>query len=116
MWSQSVGVARWVRPAISMLRTSFSGGLGQEWEYDFMLFLREVLLCNNIKCWFFLVFLMLLWLCPFSKIKLFLVWVCLTTFLCFIIFFLDFIIVFKRINYPVLSWVNPVWVPLVFFS
>ena len=52
----------------------------------------------------------------FSKIKLFLVWVCLTTFLCFIISFLDFIIVFKRINYPVLSWVDPVWVPLVFFS
>ena len=25
---------------------------------------------------FMLVFLMLLWLCPFSKIKLFLVWVC----------------------------------------
>ena len=51
----------------------------------------------------------------FSKIKLFLVWVCLATFLCFIISFLDFIIVFKRIIYPVLSWVNPVWVPLVFF-
>ena len=26
------------------------------------------------------------------------------------------IIVFERINYPVLNWVNPVWVPLVFFS
>ena len=37
-------------------------------------------------------------------------------FLCFIISFLDFIIVFKRINYPVLNWVNPVWVPLVSFS
>ena len=37
-------------------------------------------------------------------------------FLCFIISFLDFIIVFKRIFYPVLSWVNPVWVPLDFFS
>ena len=34
----------------------------------------------------------------------------------FFISFLDFIIVFKRINFPVLSWVNPVWVPLVFFS
>ena len=45
---------------------------------------------------FMLVFLMLLWSCPFfSKIILFLVWVCLATFLCFIIFFLDFIIVFK---------------------
>ena len=32
----------------------------------------------------------------FSKIKLFLLWVCLSTFLCFIISFLDFIIVFKR--------------------
>ena len=27
-------------------------------------------------------------------------WVCLVTFLCFIISFLDIIIVFKRINYP----------------
>ena len=34
----------------------------------------------------------------------------------FYYFFLRFIIVFKRINYPVLNWVNPVWVPLVFFS
>ena len=65
---------------------------------------------------FVLVFLMFLWFCPCSKIKLFLLWVCLSTFLCFIISFLDFIIVFKRINYPVLNWVNPVWVPLVFFS
>ena len=52
----------------------------------------------------------------FSKIELFLVWVCLSTFLCFIISFVDFIIVFNRINYPVLSWVNPLRVPLVFFS
>ena len=51
----------------------------------------------------------------FSKIKLFLVWVCLSTFFCLIISFVDFVIVFKRIIYPVLSWVNPVWVPLVFF-
>ena len=52
----------------------------------------------------------------FQNIKLFLVWVCLTTFLCLIISFLGFILVFKRIKYPVLSRVNPVWVPLVFFS
>ena len=66
---------------------------------------------------FMLVCLMLLWSGPFfSKIKLFLVWVCLATFLCFIISFLEFIIVSKRINYPVLNWVNSVWVPLVFFS
>ena len=36
---------------------------------------------------FMLVFLMLLWLCPFfSKIKLFLVWVCLATFFCVLLF------------------------------
>ena len=52
----------------------------------------------------------------FSKKKLFLVWVCLATFWCFIVSFLDLVIVFKRINYPVLSWFNPVWVPWVFFS
>ena len=63
--------------------------------------------------WFFLSFVGCV---LFSKIKLFLVWVCLSTFLCFIISFLDFIIVFKRINYPVLNWVNPVWVPMVSFS
>ena len=51
----------------------------------------------------FLVFLLSLWLCLFSKIELFLVWVCLTTFWCFIISFLDLVIVFKRLNYPVLS-------------
>ena len=50
------------------------------------------------------------------KIELFLVWVCLATLLCFIISFLDFIIVFKRIIYLVLNCVKPVWVPLVFFS
>ena len=64
---------------------------------------------------FIVVFLMFRWLCPFFKNQIFLVWVCLSTFLCFIISFLDFIIVFKRINYPVLNWVNPVWVPLVSF-
>ena len=52
----------------------------------------------------------------FSKIKLFLVWVSFSNFLRFIISFLDFVIVFKRINYPVLNWVNPVRVPLVLFS
>ena len=52
----------------------------------------------------------------FQKSNCFLVWVCLTTFLCFIVSFLDFIIVFKRINDPVLSWVNPVWVTLLFSS
>ena len=64
---------------------------------------------------FFWSFLCYFWLCPFFKIKFFLVWVCLSTFLWFIISFLDFVIVFKRISYPVLNWVNPVWVPLVFF-
>ena len=59
---------------------------------------------------------MLLMVVSFFKNQIVLVWVCLSTFLCFIISFVDFIIVFKRINYPVLSWVNPVWVPLVLFS
>ena len=39
MWSQSVDVARWVRPAIEHAQDVLSGGLGQEWEYDFKLFL-----------------------------------------------------------------------------
>ena len=39
VWSQSVDVARWVRPAIEHAQDVLSGGLGQEWEYDFVLFL-----------------------------------------------------------------------------
>ena len=37
--SQSVDVARWVRPAIAHAHDVLSGGLGQGWEYDFVLFL-----------------------------------------------------------------------------
>ena len=62
---------------------------------------------------FMVVFLMFRWLCPFFKNRI--VFGMGLSF-DFIISFLDFIIVFKRINYPVLNWVNPVWVPLVFFS
>ena len=68
-----------------------------------------------ILCWFFegscfvLTFLLSYFLFSFcfvgyvlfSKIKLFLFWVCLATFWCFIVSFLDLVIVFKRINYPV---------------
>ena len=61
---------------------------------------------------FIVIFLMFRWLCLFFKNQI----VFGMGFLCFIISFLDFIIVFKRINYPVLNWVNPVWVPLVSFS
>ena len=43
-------VARWVRPAIEHAQDGLSGGLGQEWEYDFMLFLGEVLLLDNLLC------------------------------------------------------------------
>ena len=39
MWSQSVDEARWVNPAIEHAQDVLAGGLGQEWEYDIMLFL-----------------------------------------------------------------------------
>ena len=65
---------------------------------------------------FMLVFLMLLWLCPFFKNQIVFGMGLSSDFFVFYDYFLDFIIVFKRINYPVLNWVNPVWVPLVFFS
>ena len=110
--SQSVDVAQCVRPAIEHAQDVLSGGLGQEWEYVFMLFLWEVLLCANILCSIFFWFFFCYFGCVlFSKIKLFLVWVCLATFWCFIISFLDLVTVFKRINCPVLSRFNPVWVP-----
>ena len=37
--SQSVDVARWVRPAIEHAQDVLPGGLGKEWEYDCMRFL-----------------------------------------------------------------------------
>ena len=58
-----------------------------------------------------LVFLMLLWFCPFFKTRIVFGMGLSCDFLCFLISFLDF----KRINYPVLNWVNPVWVPLISF-
>ena len=63
---------------------------------------------------FVLVFLMFLWLCPFFKNQI--VFVMGLSFDFFVFYYFFLIIVFKRINYPVLNWVNPVWVPLVFFS
>ena len=66
---------------------------------------------------FMLVFLMLIWLYPFFKNQIFFgMGLSCDFFVFFMISFLDFIIVFKRISYPVLNWVNPVWVPLVFLS
>ena len=65
---------------------------------------------------FMLVFFMLLWLCPFFKNQIVFGMGLSCDFFVFIISFLDFIKVFKRIIYPVFNWVNSVWVPLVFFS
>ena len=66
---------------------------------------------------FFWSFLCYFWLCPFFKNQIvFGLGLSFDFFVFFIISFVDFIIVFKRLNYPVLNWVNPVWVPLVFFS
>ena len=67
MWSQSVDVARWVRPAIEHAQDVLSGGFGQEWEYDFVLVFQGVLFCVNVFVILFLVFLLLFWLCPFFK-------------------------------------------------
>ena len=43
--SQSVDVAQWVRPAIEHAQDVLSGGLGQEWEYKFMLSFLEGPVC-----------------------------------------------------------------------
>ena len=51
----------------------------------------------------FLFFLMFLWLCPFFKNQIVFGLGLSCDFFVFYISFLDFLIVFKRINYPVLS-------------
>ena len=65
---------------------------------------------------FMLVFLMFRWLCPFLKNQIVFGLGLFCDFFCCIVSFLDLVMVFKKINYPVLSWFNPVWVPWVFFS
>ena len=67
-----------------MLRTS-SGGLGQEWEYDIMLFLLGVLLCVNILyCVFFCVlFCVTLVVSFFQKLNCF--WFEFVFWLCFLV-------------------------------
>ena len=73
--------------------------------------------CERFYVGFIVVFLMFRWLCPFfQKSNCFWYGFVFRLFCVLLFLFLDFIIVFKRINYPVLNWVNPVWVPLVFFS
>ena len=54
MWSQSVDVARWVRPAIEHAQDILSGGLDQEGEYDFVLVFKGscfvLIFCYIIFC------------------------------------------------------------------
>ena len=120
MWSQSVDVARWVRPAIEHAQDVLSGGLGQEWEYDFVLclvwFFKGPCFVLTFYVILFFVFLLFRWLCPFLKNQIGFGLGLSCVFWCFIVSFLDLVIVFKRIRYPVLSWFNPVWVLWVFFS
>ena len=70
----------------------------------------------NLSCLFYYWFFPFLsWLCPFLKSSNRFFWICLSTFLCFVLLCSDLKVVFKRIVYPVLSCVNPAWVPWVFF-
>ena len=68
-----------------------------------MLVFYGVLFCVNFLCcvcyWFFPFVVLVV---SFSQKSNCLVWVCLSTFWCFILSFLDLSIVFKRINYRVL--------------
>ena len=96
MWSQSVGVAQWVRPAISMLRTSFSGGLARNGSMISCCFFERSCYVLTFYVGFFSDFSYVTLVVSFFKNQIVFGWVCLTTFLCFIISFLDFIIVFKE--------------------
>ena len=67
MWSQSVDVARWVRPAIEHAQDVLSGGLGQEGEYDFVLVFKGSCFVLTFLLYSLFVFLLFRWLCPFLK-------------------------------------------------
>ena len=69
-----MGVASWVRPPIEHAQEVLSGELGQDWEYNFMLFFfggGGVLFVFKISCLFYYCFFFLscLGCALFSKIK-----------------------------------------------
>ena len=67
VWSQSVVVARWVRPAIEHAQDVLSGGLGLEWS---MLFSEASRFVFNLSCLFLTDFFLFGFGCfLFSKIK-----------------------------------------------
>ena len=66
-------------------------------------------------CWFFLVFLMLLWLCPFFKNQIVFGLGLSCDFFVFYYLFLRLYNSLQKNKLSSFNWVNPVWVPLVFF-
>ena len=62
MWSQSVDVARWVRPAIEHAQDVLSGGSMISCGFS-----ERSCYVITFYVGFMLVFLMFLWLCPFFK-------------------------------------------------
>ena len=104
--SQSVDVARKVRPPIGHAQDVISGGLGQEWEYETMLsFCGGPVCVQPFVLFLLLVFSFFLsWLCPFLKNQIVFFWVCRSTFWCFVLLCSVLKVFFKRTIYPVLIW------------
>ena len=67
MWSQSVDVARWVRPAIEHAQDVLFGGLGQEGSMISCWFFKGPYFALTFFAILFFVFLLFRWLCPFLK-------------------------------------------------
>ena len=102
--SQSVDVARWVRPALEQAQDVLSGGLGQEWSISSCSFFVGSFFVFDLLSLFYYCFFFVFVLVSCSQKSNRLVWVCLSTFLGFTHLLLDLKVVFKRIIYPVLSW------------
>ena len=67
MWSQSVDVARWVRPAIEHAQDVLSGGRARSGSMISCCFFERSCYVITFYVGFMLVFLVFLWLCPFFK-------------------------------------------------
>ena len=71
-----------------------------------MLFFEGSFLCSTFRAFFYYCFFFFWsWLCPFLQNSNSLFWVCLSTFLCFVLLCSDLKVVFKRTIYAVIKLV-----------
>ena len=102
--SQSVVIVRWIRLAIEHPQDVPLVGEARSGVYFDGLFVQSLFLSSTFCFIFITCFSLFCFGCVLFSKKCILLWVCLSTFLCFIWLRWDLKVTFKRIIYPVLIW------------